>query len=357
MKMTAISSAHPAGPANGTKPLRARRLVVLAFALAGLPTSSASAGETTPVFDLPVDCVPGQTCFIQNFVDVDPGPEFRDYTCGFLGYDGSTGTDFRVPTYREMAAGVAVVAAAAGTVRAVRDGMADIDVGRTGTDAAKGREAGNAVVIVHGDGWETQYSHLRKGSISVRPGEHVEAGSRLGLIGLSGLAEFPHVEFAVRHGDTLVDPFLGPGAPKGCGVEARPLWSDKAMARLDYVATGLLDAGFADRGPELDELERGIYTAASLPAASPAIVFWTYFFGARTGDEAVLRLVAPDGAVLADNRHRYERNKAQASLFGGRKLPAAAWPKGRYTGTFTLTRADGGGRRTVLSVTRVLTIE
>jgi hypothetical protein len=136
---------------------------------------------------LPVDCTPGRDCFIQNYVDNDPGPGRRDYACGPLSYDGHVGTDFRVPDRAAMLRGVAVVAAAPGVVRATRDGMADISIRETGREAVAGREAGNSVLIDHGDGWETQYSHLRRDSVRVHPGDRVKAGAVLGLIGLSGL--------------------------------------------------------------------------------------------------------------------------------------------------------------------------
>ena len=152
---------------------------------------------------------------MQNFFDHDPGPDRRDYACGRLSYDGHSGTDFRVADVPAMMRGVTVVAAAPGTVKAVRDGMADIRLAEIGREALKGREAGNGVVIDHGDGWETQYSHLRKGSTLVRPGQTVEAGTPLGRIGMSGQAEFPHVDFAVRHDGQEIDPFTGTAGPIG----------------------------------------------------------------------------------------------------------------------------------------------
>ena len=71
-------------------------------------------------------------------------------------------------------------------MKATRDGMTDVSIRDAGHGAVAGREAGNGVLIEHGGGWQTQYSHLRSGSVSVKPGERVEAGTPLGLIGLSG---------------------------------------------------------------------------------------------------------------------------------------------------------------------------
>src|SRR3954469_22190120 len=99
--------------------------------------------QAAPVFSLPLECEIGSACVVQNHVDRDPGPAARDYRCGFLTYDGHKGTDIRVSDRARYKDGVAVLAAAPGRVRAVRDGMAD-------GERVAGREAGNSVVIQHG---------------------------------------------------------------------------------------------------------------------------------------------------------------------------------------------------------------
>ncbi|MCG6904806.1 MAG: M23 family peptidase, partial [Rhodobacter sp.] len=43
--------------------------------------------------DLPIDCVIGDSCFVQNYVDRDPGPGAVDFACHGLTYDGHQGTD------------------------------------------------------------------------------------------------------------------------------------------------------------------------------------------------------------------------------------------------------------------------
>jgi len=54
---------------------------------------------------------------------------------------------------------------------------------------------GNMVKIVHSQGYETMYLHLSK--ILVRIGEHVEIGRTIGLVGMSGLATGPHLDFRI----------------------------------------------------------------------------------------------------------------------------------------------------------------
>jgi murein DD-endopeptidase MepM/ murein hydrolase activator NlpD len=140
---------------------------------------------------LPLDCAPGRDCWVVNYVDTDPGATARDYRCGHMTYGGHNGTDFAVRDLKAMADGVRVLAAAAGVVRATRDGEPDENVRTRGGDAIEGRECGNGVRIEHAGGWSTQYCHLRAGSVSVKRGDTVAAGAPLGLLGLSGKTEFP----------------------------------------------------------------------------------------------------------------------------------------------------------------------
>ena len=76
---------------------------------------SASLAAAEPFsLDFPVDCTLGETCYIQQYVDHDPGPGARDFTCQGLSYDGHKGTDIALPTLAAMAQGVRVRAAAPG---------------------------------------------------------------------------------------------------------------------------------------------------------------------------------------------------------------------------------------------------
>ena len=60
------------------------RAVYTAFTLtlaAGMP----AAGD--PVLTSPIDCDLGRDCFIQQYVDHDPGPGASDYLCAPLSYE------------------------------------------------------------------------------------------------------------------------------------------------------------------------------------------------------------------------------------------------------------------------------
>jgi murein DD-endopeptidase MepM/ murein hydrolase activator NlpD len=312
-------------------------LQVGAMMMASLALATVPAAADDLKLALPVTCEIGRDCFVQNFFDHDAGPDRRDYTCGRLTYDGHSGVDFRVADVPAMMRGVTVVAAAPGTVKGVRDGMADINLAEIGREALKGKDAGNGVVIDHGDGWETQYSHLRKGSVLVRRGQTVEAGTPLGLIGMSGAAEFPHVHFSVRHTGQEIDPFTGTANPTACGETGQSLWRGDVLAMLKYQPTGGLVSGFASEPPKSDQAQKGAYAEETF-ADPPALVFWANVFGVEPGDEQRISITAPDGKLLEENKAILKSSKISWFAFSGRKRPPDGWQTGTYRGTYTLLR-------------------
>lgn len=295
---------------------------------------------------LPIDCAPGETCHIQQYVDRDPGPEARDWACGPLSYEGHKGTDFSLATLARMAEGVDVLASAPGVVRGVRDGMPDVAQGEPGAPDLEGRDCGNGVAVVHEHGWETQYCHMRRGSIAVSPGDRVERGDRLGLVGLSGNTQFPHAHLSVRHEGAVVDPFA-PGERSGCGEASEDsLWQDAPA----YEPGGLLTAGFATKVPGYEAVKAGKAGVNSLSETAAALVLWAYFFGGRSGDEVNLRFSGPG----MDFEHRETLDRTQARLFraAGKRAPADGLAPGLYIGTVTLTR-DGETVDTLTTEVRV----
>lgn len=88
-----------------------------------------------------------------------------------------------------MAEGSSVFATADGTVREVSD---------------KNSTMGKTIVIDHGNGYRTSYSHLL--STLVRRGQKVQQGDVIALSGNSGLSLAPHLHYEVRYNDLRVDP-------------------------------------------------------------------------------------------------------------------------------------------------------
>lgn len=286
---------------------------------------------------LPVDCRLGETCYIQQYPDHDPGPEAADFTCGPLSYDGHDGTDIALPTRAAMAAGVDVLAAAPGVVKGVRDGVADF------APFPAGQDCGNGVVIDHGGGWESQYCHLKQGSVRVKPGERLATGAALGQIGQSGRAEFPHVHFALRRDGAKIDPFAPDAA--ACGAAGADLWAEDLLIEPG----GLLALGISDKVPEFDAIKVGL-ASPDLPGTAPALVLWAYFFGPREGDALLVTLTGPEGTVVQD-RVLLEKTQALAFRAMGPKKSGESWPAGSYRGEVVMLRGAEEIDRQVMEVT------
>ncbi|WP_419825250.1 M23 family metallopeptidase [Sphingomonas sp.] len=285
----------------------------------------------------PLQCRLGQSCFVQNYIDADPGPAVRDWHCGGRSYDGHNGVDIRLPSMAEQRAGVAVLAAARGRVLRVRDGVPDINVDRRGRAAVEGQQCGNGIVIDHGGGWETQYCHLAEGSIAVRPGQRVRAGRAIARVGLSGDTEFPHLHITVRKDGRVVDPFAVGAAPGSCGG-GTALWRD----RLPYQSGEVLLTGFATRVVEEQEAQEG--GADQLPRPSrdgPALVAFAQAIGLERGDVQRIVVTGPDARIVVDGgQPPLDHDKAVTILSVGRKTPAGGWPAGVYQARYSVVRGD-----------------
>ncbi len=87
-----------------------------------------------------------------------------------------------------VARGTTVKAAAAGVVQKVQTS----------------KKLGKTVEILHDGGYTTVYAHLE--SVSVRAGQKLEAGQKLGTVGMSGKAFAPHLHYEVRRDGEFLDP-------------------------------------------------------------------------------------------------------------------------------------------------------
>ncbi len=295
-----------------------------------------------PAFALPIACTLGHDCWVANYFDVDASTAVaRDFRCHARSYEGHDGTDFALRDEGVMRRGVAVLAAAAGTVRNVRDAMPDaIAADDAAVKALGGRDCGNGVVIDHPGGWQTQYCHLRRGSVSVKPGQAVAAGATIALVGLSGRTEFPHLHFTVRLGTLQIDPFNGLPSQEGCGAAAAPLW--RADAGIDYEDVALYNAGFSIGPPDIAAIRRGERSADVLPPDAASLVLWADALGVQAGDVIVFSIRDPGGKVLHRREQAVDRTQARRYGFSGMKRPAEGWLPGIYTGEVVHIRRRGG---------------
>lgn len=210
--------------------------------------SPASAEENR--FSWPISCIPGVDCagthFRIGYPDVDGAG--LSFACTKPGYLGHQGTDIVVSSIEQ---GVHALAAAEGVVRWTKDGLFDRcpnDTERDCNEQAKselpsaqgkaatlGFNAGNFVVIEHtldSTKYLTLYAHLRKGSLTVTPGQKIVRGQHLGDVASSGNSQIPHLHFGVYKAEggmyRPVDPWKG-----SCNTSSEGLWASAVPYRSD----------------------------------------------------------------------------------------------------------------------------
>ncbi len=152
----------------------------------------------------PVAGVLGTDLNIPYFVDLDSTAGERDFNCTDYTFDGHAGHDPYIRSFREQEIGVPVFAPLDGLVLQTHDGEPDQN-----TVAVPGTPA-NYVVISHQPGHTTEYFHLKRGSISVTPGQRITAGTQIAMVGSSGWSAAPHVHFETRVDGVPVEPLSGP---------------------------------------------------------------------------------------------------------------------------------------------------
>ncbi len=318
--------------------------VVLLISLVCFQVSVGFANQSNLKFEIPILCNYGKDCFIQNYVDVDNQQNsFQDFKCGKLSYDKHDGTDFRISRVHDIDKNYPVIASANGVVIGIRNNIEDISYDKVDKNLIKNKECGNGVVIKHEYGYETQYCHLKKGSIKVKVGDKVNTGTPLGYVGLSGMTVFPHVHFSIRQNGKQLDPFtgliIGKAESNKCHEKTPTsnLWSEKAAEALQYIDTAILFSGFSDKAITPDEA-RAKSLIADLPKNTDAIVFYSEIMGVKQGDIINIEIIAPDKQVIVSGKQQIEKPMATYFAFAGKKRRDLPFAIGEYIGKITLFR-------------------
>jgi hypothetical protein len=301
---------------------------------------------------LPVDCVLAQDCFVQQMPDLGSEREVLDPLCGKVSYRGHDGWDIRLRSLKDIGR-APVVSVAEGTVMRIRDGIPDRIFDRSqDKELLGGKECGNGVVVEHADGLVSQYCHLKQGSVSVRPGARIKKGDSIGLIGASGLAEFPHVHLSIRRDGRTVDPLTGRPlgqAPEACGETMDGLFEPSARQVLSRLPTMILDVGLAKAPPELPNLVRE--GGPPLVKLSEPIFAWVWAINLEQGNLFRIQLVGPARHPIID---------LKTKALAGRKANYLAYVAGKYgttEGVYDLRIELLAGTRTIQSTTRSFIIE
>jgi murein DD-endopeptidase MepM/ murein hydrolase activator NlpD len=178
-------------------------------------------------------------------------------------YGGHEGTDFPMTLgFVGMVRSIDVIAAAPGFVVNVDNNFSDLCFwdptapgDRRCIGATPGKFDWNVVGVVQDDGVIVRYGHLKRGSVTVSPGQRVECGAVLGKVGSSGRSTGPHLHFDMAQ--------LSLPQPVSCssGAAVRPLPSIPAVA---VPGSSPFDAFSATSGP-------GCAKSARLDPYDPAI--------------------------------------------------------------------------------------
>lgn len=294
-----------------------------------------------PGLSLPVDCKIGENCFIQNYVDRGDGPGMKDHQCGEDGYDAHKGVDFAILDQQAMQDGVAVLAAADGVVIGFRDGMKDGHPDITGYKKG-GKDCGNSVGVRHANGWITAYCHMKNGGFLVKDGDRVKRGEKLGLVGQSGMADFPHLHFSVQQINTYHDPFAAVPMENDCADRQGSMWTETVQRQLPYRGVEIPWAGFSLSTVTQGDVENGIAALRTAPQQVPALVLYAQATNLDKGQKLRLTIYQPDGAKWVEGGSDAKtRSRARQMKMIGRKGKGKTLMAGSWTGIVEVLDAAG----------------
>jgi murein DD-endopeptidase MepM/ murein hydrolase activator NlpD len=235
-------------------------------------------------FVCPIGGTPEQDWTIINYVDVDPrSGSASDFRGGPFQYDGHDAMDIAIADFAAMDAGVPVYAAADGTVVDAQDGNFDRVTDANG-------EPANYVVIDNGNGWTTNYWHLRNGSVAVQPGDPVYAGELIGYVGSSGNSTGPHLHFSVYHDGDNVETNYDPSA----------YWVNPFPYQGDVDPTVMAHGVSSADGMNVGTEERPLAVNTFPTDYADNVYFWYRLSNLRLGDSYDVQWYQPDGELYTD---------------------------------------------------------
>lgn len=281
---------------------------------------------------------------VTNFVDQDPTwpGQVLDYSCGERTYDtddgyNHTGIDIVLWPFkwRLMDRGrIAVVAAAAGQIVDRIDGEFDRSCALDGG-------VHNTIVLLHGDGSQSYYRHLKKNSVTAKQeGDMVEAGEYLGLVGSSGNSTAPHVHFAARDGaEDLVEPYAG-----FCnGLNGLTSWwlPDTQKPYRDFALLDLSTHDAAPVYPDCPAPEEPNYRR--IFQAGETVTLGAFFRDPTTDRTTILSVSRPDGTTYATWFHDHPEERNSEAAFWQVDLPDILLPSTRGRWVWRSSYPVGGG--------------
>jgi hypothetical protein len=278
-------------PASVRRALKAR---IAEYEKAGLALPAPKADPVYPFF--PQAGILGQDLFITNFADLDTSSNVRDWDCSGYTYDGHQGHDSAIRSFREQAVGVPIFAILDGQVVDSHDGEPDMNTALVDVPA-------NFVVLDHGGGYYALYWHMKRGSVAVRPGQAVTAGTQLGLTGSSGFSTGPHLHFESWKDGRWFEPSAGP-----CRSGASFWKSQAPVARSFYIADTYLARGVVSFNSDLSYLLDDVPRTSTFGPGFQRVSLKMDYRNLPGGSTWRLRIVNPSGATILDESDNWQNS-------------------------------------------------
>ncbi len=264
---------------------------------------------------------------LSNYVDLDPSsPGVLDWDCQGVTYDSHGGYDIILRDFVEQDEGRFALAGAPGTVFEVADGSFDKNVNCETNDP-------NYVKILHADGTESWYLHLRKWSTMVYVGQQVVEGQPVGLVGSSGCSTDSHLHFQLQVGGLPYDPSSG-----ACNAVAS-LWESQQV-HITENPVQLFWAGLSTinpdpvtdmkaRPPDMTHVRQ---TGATIPT-----YFWSRLTDVQNGDVSRIVYKMPNGSTYVDSPFTHTQFYPYSYWLWQVNLPTSG-----STGTWTVEYSING---------------
>lgn len=268
-----------------------------------------STGTEPLLIDWPLPGEQGEDWVINSYVDLDPSSGIVDYQGGTRTYDGHRGVDWDVSTFRQMDAGVPVLAVSAGEVIGYVESNPDRNLECTGN--------WNFVSVRAENGYEIIYGHLAQDSVAVSLGQMVESGDVLGVVGSSGCSTQPHVHLEIIDpSGAVVDPFLE-------GLWRNPPPYQTPLTIMDIVVSDQHMSSIADVIDPVDNV--------SVFQFGDAISVGVSVAGTVPGDVLDVNVLRPDGTVYFTAVETLSQDYPHSFWYWNFSISALQGPEGTYT--------------------------
>ena len=294
----------------------------------------------------PLKCSLGENCHIQYYYNHASGSDLQDYSCGSMTIPKVKGTSIRLSDTNELVKGYEIIAAAKGKITSVTSNIPDKILTEEIKKQLQNQTCGNNVIIDHGEGWKTQYCHMMKDSIIVAPGDSVKGGAPLGLMGLSGLTSYPHLEFILTKNKKFIDPYDYSGNEGKCSEKPNSLWKNNSL--LSYPDSTIISSSFTNTLPNLQEVVLAGHHPIVLHHTIKKLTFWLQIIGAKKGDIHSIFIFNHKGDIIAKSPNNVLTNDQQVGITSlVHEVGTGSFTPGLYKGFFVVERVIDGQKKII----------